>query len=151
MLSLAFFIVLLSASFAKDISSSSSTELSTDYILRPSINEFYDLLEKNRTEIIFTRFYLPSCPACIAFESGWKKVAKALQGVCKVVDYNCRKDPNTCWYVGIEYFPEFVVFINNRVYAIFDDDYGVRRLIDFIKDKEYEEEEYRRKAKRKWQ
>lgn len=68
-----------------------------------------------------------------------------------MVDYNCRKDPNTCWYVGIEYFPEFVVFINNRVYAIFDDDYGVRRLIDFIKDKEYEEEEYRRKAKRKWQ
>ena len=60
MLSLTVLIVLFSASFAREISSSSSAEFSSPYVLNLNMDEFYDLLEKNPEEIIFTRFYLPS-------------------------------------------------------------------------------------------
>lgn len=48
--------ILFSLSVAKDIDSSDD---SSEYLLDLDVDEFYDLLETRKNQLILTRFYLP--------------------------------------------------------------------------------------------
>lgn len=53
----------------------------------------------------YIKYYLPSCPHCVAMDDAWNEVAAKFKNQLNVGEINCAKYADFCRGQGIEYYP----------------------------------------------